>query len=165
MWSLVKVDVGRMLKSKQIYRDSNRVIIPVLDWYYLHLSKAFYTLNINILLSKLNHYGIKGIENQWFSSYLKERIQYVEIEGHKSLNLCKIRHGVPQGSILGPLLFNIYINDFYQCLTFGECIMFADDTTIIFKAKDLYYLELMTNEDLYSASEWLQENKLSLNIK
>ena len=56
----------------------------------MDLSKAFDTLNINILLSKLNHYGIKGIENQWFSSYLKERIQYVEIEGHKSLNLCKI---------------------------------------------------------------------------
>ena len=55
----------------------------------MDLSKAFDTLNINILLSKLNHYGIKGIENQWFSSYLKERIQYVEIEGHQSLNLCK----------------------------------------------------------------------------
>ena len=132
---------------------------------FMDLSKAFDTLNIDILLEKLMHYGIRGIENKWFSSYLRDRLQYVTVDGYSSHNICEIRHGVPQGSILGPLLFNLYINDFWQCLTFGNAVMFADDTNIIFKANDLYHLELMANEDLLSASEWLKENKLSLNVK
>ena len=130
----------------------------------MDLSKAFDTLDLNVLIEKLKHYGVRGISNEWFSSYLSNRSQFVEIDGHTSYNLCKIMYGVPQGSILGPLLFNIYINDFFECLTFGQAIMFADDTTLIFKCKDLRYLEAMVNEDLHSASEWLAENKLSLNI-
>ena len=132
---------------------------------FMDLSKAFDTLNIDIMLEKLKHYGIKGVTNSWFSSYLSGRLQFVEIEGHRSNNICEMLHGVPQGSILGPLLFNLYINDFCNCLSFGEAIMFADDTTLVFKSKDAYYLNLMANEDLSSAADWLAENKLSLNIK
>ena len=132
---------------------------------FMDLSKAFDTLNIDIMLDKLKHYGIRGVTNSWFSSYLSGRLQYVEIEGHRSNNLCELFHGVPQGSILGPLLFNLYINDFCNCLSFGEAIMFADDTNLVFKTKDPYYLQLMANEDLSSAADWLAENKLSLNIK
>ena len=132
---------------------------------FMDLSKAFDTLDLKILLQKLSHYGIRGLENKWFASYLTDRQQFVEINSHRSTNVCDIEHGVPQGSILGPILFNLYINDFYNCLTFGEAIMFADDTTLVFKCKDKTYLEAMVNEDLQSASEWLAENKLSLNIK
>ena len=62
-------------------------------------------------------------------------------------------------------LFNLYINDFFNCLSFGEAVMFADDTTLVFKSKDNFYLEAMSNEDMLSAANWLEENKLSLNIK
>ena len=132
---------------------------------FMDLSKAFDTINTDIMLSKLKHYGIRDTTYNWFMSYLSDRSQFVEIEGHMSENVCNILHGVPQGSILGPLLFNLYINDFRNCLTFGEAIMFADDTTLVFKNKDSHVLELMANEDLFSAAEWLAENKLSLNVK
>ena len=131
----------------------------------MDLSKAFDTLNLNILTQKLSHYGIRGVENKWFTSYLTDRSQFVDINSHRSANICDIHHGVPQGSVLGPLLFNLYINDFRNCLTFGEAIMFADDTTLVFVNKDKKYLEAMVNEDLSSAADWLAENKLSLNIK
>ena len=104
---------------------------------FMDLSKAFDTLNLNILIDKLSHYGIRGVANKWFSSYLHDRSQFVEIDNQRSTNFCKIIHGVPQGSILGPLLFNLYINDLWNCLTFGEAIMFADDTTLVFKSKNL----------------------------
>ena len=68
---------------------------------FMDLSKAFDTLDLNILLAKLKHYGIIGKSNDWFSSYLTNRSQYVEIDGHTSYNVCNIMHGVPQGSILG----------------------------------------------------------------
>ena len=89
------------------------------------------------------------------------------VQNHKKFkieNIFDIIHGVPQGSILGPLLFSLYINDFRNCLQFSEAIMFADDTTLLFKSKSMENLKDMVNSDLSSASEWLAENKLSLNV-
>ena len=76
----------------------------------MDLSKAFDTLNHNILINKLKFYGVSGISLKWFESYLSQRAQYVEIDGHRSKNK-NMKSGVPQGSILGPLLFLIYVND------------------------------------------------------
>ena len=97
---------------------------------YLDLSKAFDTLNFDILLSKLNFYGVHGINLAWFKSYLENRQNYVEIYGYKS-EITTSSLGVPQGSILGPLLFNIYINDILFSSEFFNFINYADDATLL----------------------------------
>ena len=100
---------------------------------FLDLSKAFNTIDHKILLSKLWHCGIRGVAHDWFCSYLSNRKQLVEIN-NICFNTKSIKYGVPQGSILGPLLFSIYVNDLNNCLTLGKCIMYANDTNIFLKS-------------------------------
>ena len=96
---------------------------------FIDLSKAFDTLNHRILLRKLSYYGVNNIEIKWFENYLQNRLQYVHYEDHDS-DFLPILTGVPQGSILGPLLFTIYINDINTISDFFKIICFADDTTL-----------------------------------
>ena len=97
---------------------------------FVDLQKAFDTVNHDILIQKLNHYGIRGVANNWFSSYLQNRSQYVSINGFNS-KLEHIHCGVPQGSILGPLLFLIYINDLNCAIRYCSVHHFADDTNLL----------------------------------
>ena len=128
------------------------------------LSKAFDTINHEILLNKLHRYGIRGTVYNWFKSYLIGRSQQVDYNSHIS-NIRTISSSVPQGSILGPLLFIIYVNDFPNCLKFSSNLSFADDTTVILSAKNSNLLVQKGNKELKNIDNWLIANKLSLNIK
>ena len=130
---------------------------------FLDLSKAFDTLNHSILINKLSLYGIRGVANQWISNYLSNRKQFVVFNG-KSSPPSNITCGVPQGSILGPLLFLLYINDLPLCSDFPHYVLFADDTNILFSHKDPVLLENILNKELDLISNWFKLNKLSLNV-
>ena len=128
---------------------------------FLDLSKAFDTLNHDILLHKLNMYGI--LANSWIQNYLSNRKQYVAYNNSTSTHN-DIVCGVPQGSILGPLLFLLYINDLPLSSHSSHFIIFADDTNILFSHKDPIQLEKLINNELKKISNWFKENKLSFNI-
>ena len=128
---------------------------------YFDLSKAFDTLNFDILLKKLEHYGINESAKRLIHSYLTVRLQFVEFNSYKSTYL-PISTGVPQGSVLGPLLFLIYNNDLPLMSTIFSMLMYADDTTLYCNI-DQYVNEDVINVVLAKLSEWLGANKLALN--
>ena len=117
-----------------------------------------------ILLQKLKHLGLDNQALGWFSSYLEPRLQFVAYKGVNSPPLVT-KCGVPQGSILGPLLFLIYINDLANVSDLLSKILFADDTSLFYSHSDPKTLMKVVNEELEKIAKWFKINKLSLNIK
>lgn len=130
---------------------------------FLDLSKAFDTISHTILLSKLTNIGIRGIPNIWIKDYLTNRKQYTAINDIYS-STTHISCGVPQGSILGPLLFLIYINDIQNIPIESKILSFADDTTAFVTEKTIESLYDKANNELQHIQDWLCANKLSLNV-
>ena len=130
---------------------------------FIDLQKDFDTVNHTILLMKLEHYGIRGTSLDWFESYLSDRKQYVSVNGSNS-DYLNVTCGVPQGSVLGPLLFLIYINDLPLSSSKLTFYLFADDTNIYCESESLTQLLSVVNKELKKVKTWLDVNKLSLNI-
>ena len=114
---------------------------------FLDLSKAFDTVDHTILLKKLEYYGVRGIAKDWFCSYLSNRKQFVSVGNYKS-EMSSIACGVPQGSVLGPLLFLLYINDFNSSAEGIEFHLFADDSNLFYSHENLHPLEEKLNHEL-----------------
>lgn len=129
---------------------------------FIDLQKAFDTVDHDILISKLNFYGIRGISLDWFRSFLSDRTQFVSISGFRS-KLKRILHGVPQGSVLGPLLFLVYVNDLSSAIRYADVNLFADDTMLFQSNHLLKSLTKRANIDLKLLTHWLNANKISLN--
>ena len=130
----------------------------------IDFSKAFDLVEHKILLKKLEHYGIRGPALKWLESYLSNRKQYVSINGAESTSLI-LEHGVPQGSILGPLLFIIYINDIPEISASAKFILYADDANIIITTDTVEQaseqIEILTK----NLVNWVNSNGLVLNLK
>ena len=135
---------------------------------FLDLSKAFDTVNHSTLLKKLYFYGIRGKCHSWIEDYLSKRkqiVKYIEVRSFEMTVTCIVGFLKSQGSILGPLLFLIYINDPKNSTSKLSAILFADDTNLFCSGKDLQELESIVNAQLTGVQEWLTLNQLTLNIK
>src|SRR5438034_2759883 len=131
---------------------------------FLDLSKAFDTVDHNILLFKLDICGIRGPTLQWLKSYLTDRQQYtIIIVDNVSLSIKQVSVGVPQGSILGPLLLLIYINDIYNACRDTTFKLFADDSNVFVKASNLNDLFISANVANLKICNWFKSNRLTIN--
>ncbi len=130
----------------------------------IDFKKAFDILCRKILFRKLSSFGLSIKSINLIKSYLTDRKQFVSLYGKKS-TLLSLDIGVIQGSVIGPLLFSMYINDITKIGLNCETILYADDTTFIFSHKNLAELEKIVNENMIILTEWLLENKLVVNYK
>ena len=123
------------------------------------------TVDHSILIKKLKLYGVKGNNLRWFESYLSSRKEYISYNSNKFTAFESITYGVPQGSILGPLLFLIYINDLPNATNILDPIMFADDTNLFYSHRGIKTLFPTVNEELEKLGGWFTANRLSLIIQ
>ena len=147
--------------TKNIYKafDNNEFTLGI----FIDLSKGFDTVDHKILLGKLTYFGISETYIKWFKSYLELRQQYIACNINKQSILKYITCGVPQGSILGPLLFLLYVNELHLASNINKPVMFADDTCLFFTDNNISQLFRTVNHELKHIQNWFNANKLSLN--
>ena len=152
--------VSRLLQAKVAKMQSTGI--------FLDLSKAFDTLDHDILIKKLERYGIRGDVKKWFISYLSDRSLVAKVNTKPNTTIYsepfKIEYGAAQGSCLGPLLFIIFCNDIKYLPIYGNLILFADDTTLLNHHKNRNFLDFTLQHDMEMLREWFNVNKLSLNL-
>ena len=140
-------------------RDKNNIVSST----FIDIRKAFDSVNHKILLDKLEHNGVRGQTLQLFTSYLSNRMQYISVNDNHCSSMIPVTCGVPQGSILGPFLFLVYINDLPTC-TDSKMILYADDAVLICQDKSIHALKTKTGKELKNVKSWVASNKLSLNF-
>lgn len=148
-----------LLEEVTMSLDSKKSTIGV----FIDLKKAFDTIDHSLLLKKLEHYGIRGLVLDWLTSYLNHRKQYVQLNNITS-DLYDVICGVPQGSILGPKLFILYINDICNVSKLFKFVIFADDTNIFSSHENIHTLSRLVSTELDKLHVWFSINKLSLNV-
>ena len=153
--AMAVLDVTNMIQN-ELY--ANNYVLGV----FMDLQKAFDTLDFKILLSKLEHYGFRGLSYSWFKSYLEGRSQFTVINGHDS-PLRLVTCGIPQGTVLGPLLFLLFINDIPNSVKDSSIKLFADDSNLFIVSNSLPALYSLANKEINSLSTWIDANKLYIN--
>ena len=148
--------IGNVLKNQ----EENKLTIGV----FIDLSKAFDTLSHNILIKKLQEYGIRGTPLKWFESYLEDRNMRIKVNSSNGTLEYSTYHPLTYGTPQGSLLFLIFINDLHYSVIHGNSLLFADDTTLLHSHKNLRYLIWTVEEDLSSLMDWFKANKLTLNL-
>ena len=147
--------IGEALKAF----DDRQIVLCV----FLDLRKAFDTVSHHKVLTKLHQLGVKNIELKWFTSYLENRKQFVEIDGYTS-ETRMVETGVPQGSLLAVILFQCFIDSLPCTLRYCQSILYADDTTIFLMGKSLKFLRTKVQKDLDNVCGWLNAHELKLNV-
>ena len=146
-----------MYRTRTITEKAYRTIVP----YFLAKIEGYRTIpTYRTVLPSL----VRGKVYKWFSSYLTDRSQTVCYHFISSTNDCLTIRGVPRGSVLGPLLFSLYVNDSRNCLKHCSSVMFADDKSVFLSEKSVVNLQAKDNVELLNNDTWLASNKLSLNI-
>ena len=157
---LTSLALIELLDTIYCHRDNHDFVIGM----FFDLQKAFDTVDHTILLHKLENYGVRGIVLKWFHDYLHNRQQFVSIGDSKS-NLRSVTYGVPQGSILGPLLFLLYINDIENCVHNATVKLFADDTNLFVHGKTFREAFDSATNSVALLYDWFCANRLSLSVE